>query len=245
MKLLPFAVIYGNSRPSNVVLSSTYTVVSGTVAQINAGIAELNTNYANYGYGASPNLPALPAVPTPGSTYPGAIAYFQSYVPGATYPGGGSGPSSSYLLIDGYTSNGFTDPYGLFDTLTVDQTLVNLTIALASLASAAPPVITVQPTSQSIAHNAAGAIALTATGAGVTYNWYIQVLGTNAFVLISAATQGVATNGAAVFSTFNTASLTVTQPVLAQYNGSKICCVVEAASGVQAVKSTTVTLTVT
>jgi|GEM_PF-4352840 hypothetical protein len=250
MKLLPFAVLYGNSRPGNVVLSSTYTVVSGTVAQINAAITELNTNYANYGYGASPNLPALPAVPTPGSTYPGAIAYFQSYVPGATYPGGGSGPSSSYLLIDGYTSNGFTDPYGLFDTLTVDQTLVNMQVALASLSTAVPVAISVQPTNQSISHSSTGAISLTATGAGATFNWYIQVLGTNAFVLISpttatGSTLGVGTTGLPVFSTYNTASLTISYPVLAQYNGSKICCIVYSASGAQSVKSTTVTLTVT
>lgn len=246
MKLLPFAVLYGNGRPSIAVLSSTYTIVSGTVAAINAAIAELNVNFANYGYGSTPNLPVLPAVPTPGSTYPGAIAYFQSQVPGSpTYPNSGTGPATSYLLIDSYTSNGFTDPYGIFDTLTVDQTLVNLTVAIASLATAAPPAITVQPTNQSIAHGATGAIALTATGTGVTYAWYMQLLGTSAFVLLSASNVGVGTTGVAVFSTYNTASLTVSYPPLATYNGSKFACVVSAASGGQAVKSTTVTLTVT
>lgn len=236
MKLLPFAVIYGGTLAANVVLSSTKTIVAGTVAQLNAGINELNTNFANYGLGSSLGLPQIPAVPTPGSTAPNGIAYFQSQVPG----GISSGPSTSYLLIDAFTSNGYSDPSAALDLLTADSTLVILQAALASLSSAAPVAITVQPTNQSIAHNAAGAIALTATGAGATFSWYIQTPGATGFRLITAAFDAAGT-----FSTVNTASLTITNPVLVTYSLSKVYAIVQSASGAQSLKSTTVTLTVT
>jgi hypothetical protein len=241
MKLLPFAVIYGGQLAPNVVLSSTKTIVSGTVAQLNAAITELNTNFANYGYGASPGFPAIPAIPTPGSTAPNGIAYFQSQPPG----GISSGPSSSYLLIDAFTSNGYTDPQGQLDTLTADSTLVMLQAAIASLSGAAAIAIGTQPTNQSIAHNAAGAIALVATGAGLTVNWYMNLSGASGFTLLTAANVGVNTIGGAVFSTYNTQSLTITQPPLATYNGAKFYAIVSSVSGGQDLKSTTVTLTVT
>lgn len=241
MKLLPFAIIYGGALAANMVLSSTKTIVSGTVTQLNAAITELNTNFANYGLAASLALPAIPAIPTPGSTAPNGIAYFQSQPPG----GISSGPSTSYLLIDAFTSNGYSDPSGVLDTLSADSTLVLMQAALASLSTATPIAITVQPTNQSIAHGAAGAIALTATGAGASFNWYMNQTGQSGFVLLSAANVGVNTIGGAIFSTFNTASLTITQPILATYNGSKFYCLVQSVSGAQTLKSTTVTLTVT
>lgn len=242
MKLLPFAVIYGGTLAANVILSSTKTVVAATVAQVNAAIAELNVNFANYGYAASPAFPTIPAIPTPGSTAPNAIAYFQSANPSTfqTY-----GPSTSYLLIDAFTANGYTDPQGSLDTLTADSTLVMIQTALASLSGAAAIAIGTQPTNQSIAHNAAGAIALVATGTGLTVNWYMNLSGTNGFVLLTAANVGVSTTGAAVFSTFNTQSLTISNPPLATYNSAKFYALVQSVSGAQTLKSTTVTLTVT
>lgn len=232
MKLLPFAVIYGGLLAANVVLSSTKTVVAGSVAQINAAIADINTNFANYGYGATPGIPVIPAIPQPGSTAPQGIAYFQSQPPG----GISSGPSSSYLLIDAFTSNGYSDPSSALDTLTSDTVLLNILQGIATLSGASAIAITVQPTNQSIAHNAAGAIALTATGAGATFNWYINLATQTGFSLVTAT---------GPFSTVNTASLTITNPVLATYSLAKFFCIVQSVAGGQSLKSTTVTLTVT
>jgi hypothetical protein len=231
MKQLPFAVIYGGTLNPNVVLSSTNTIIAGTVTAINLAIAELNANFANYGYAATPALPTIPAIPTPGSLAPNGIAYLQSQVPGGVT----CGPSTSYLLIDAFLSVGYADPSGDLDRLTSEQTVANLLIARAVLSTAAAVAITVQPTNQTIAHNAAGAIALTATGTGRTYEWYIQLLGTSAFQRVT---------DAGPFTTSATASLTITNPVLATYNGSKFICLVRSASGGQVLGSTVVTLTV-
>jgi hypothetical protein len=235
MKQLPFGIIFGGTLPAVAVLSSTKTTISGTVTQFNAWIAEINTNFANYGYASTPNLPLLPTIPTPGSTAPNGIAYFQSTPPGGTSLG--SGPASSFLLIDAFTSNGYSDPSGALDTLTADATLLSLAIARASLSTAAPVAITVQPTNQSIAHNAAGAIALTATGTGALFTWLVNLPNTTGFQLCTTAD--------GVLSTINTASLTITNPPLAKYNGAKFACIVDSASGGQRLWSTVVTLTVT
>lgn len=245
MKLTPFAVIYGGTLNPVAVLSSTKTLVAATIAQLNAAIADINTNFANYGYAATPGIPTIPAIPTPGSTAPQAIAYFQSQGPGATGPS--YGPSTSYLLIDAYTANGYSDPSAALDVLTADVTLANITLALAVLSTAAPIAITVQPTNQSIANTAAGAIALTATGAGASFRWFIQKTTDTGFSEITAANNNLGTNslGAAVFSTINTASLTITRPQLAIYNGSKVKALVQSVSGGQWLSSNTVTLTVT
>lgn len=219
MKNLPFAIITGNEDPSQVVLSSILTVHSGNVAQVNAQIAEVNANFANYGFVASPGLPTLPTIPTPGGlALPNGIAYFTSW--------------QSFLLVDANYSQGYSMPSAALDTLLTDVNLVAIKQAAINLRAA----ITVQPTAQTIAHNAAGAIALTATGTTLTYQWQIQLPGASSWANI--------VNGTGPFTTATTASLTITTPVLATYNGATFRCQVQSA-GAGVVQSNAVILTVT
>lgn len=235
MKLTPFAVIYGAPLQTNVILSSLNTLVACSVTEFNAAIAEINTNFANYGYAANPLLPTLPAIPTMAASAPVAIAYLQSTSPGGVRPD--FGPSTSYLLIDAFTANGYNDPQAALDLLTAETTLVNVLLALVTLSTAAAVAITVQPTNQSIANNAAGAVALTATGTGAQFEWYIK-LPANAYY------QRIVTS--AIFTTVNTASLTITNPApQATYNQSKIRAIVRSVTGRQQVGSSIITLTVT
>lgn len=176
MKQTPFAVILGGTLPTNAILCSLLHVHTGTVADINAQIAEVNTNFALYGFGSTPNLPLLPAIPTPGASAPNGIGYFQSEAPGGTGPN--YGPTSSFLLIDAFTDAGYSTPSTALDTLLTDVNLTALINANANLRA----VITAQPPNRTVTNPTGTTFTVTATGNGLTYQWQVQALGTGAWV---------------------------------------------------------------
>lgn len=226
MKLLPFAVIYGGGLTAQAVLSSLNTIHTGNVADINLQIAELNANYALYGFGSSPNLPNLPAIPTPGSTAPQGIAYFQS-----AQSGKDTGPSSSFLLIDAYTSNGYADPSSPLDSILTDTVLAALISARRALA----PYITTQPADQSVAHIAAN-IAVVASGTGLTYQWQRSALGTGAWTNLT---------NTGVFTGATTATLALSATTVIANNGDKYRCLITSTNGGGSVMTRVMVLTVT
>lgn len=228
MKLTPFAVIYGGTLAAQAILSTPNTIHAGTVSDINAQIAEVNTNFALYGFGSSPNLPVLPAIPTPGSTAPQGLGYFQSQAAGGVGPSWG--PSTSFLLIDAYTANGYSDPSPALDTLLTDTNLN----ALLAAARALRAIITVQPTNQSTVHTTF-AFSVTATGAGLTYQWQRQALGVGAWLTLV---------DNAFFSGSQTANLAGLSSTVLLNNGDKYRVLVDAVGAAPA-QSSTVTLTVT
>lgn len=226
MKQTPFAVIYGGALTAQAVLSSLNVLHSGLVADINLQIAELNANYALYGYGATPGLPSIPAIPTPGSAAPNGIAYFQSALAGKD-----TGPSTSYLLIDAYTANGYSDPSSPLDLLLTDTVLTNLIAARRTLA----PAITTNPADQSVAHIAA-TVAVVATGTGLTYQWYRSALGTGAWTALT---------NTGVFTGATTATLALSATTVLANNGDKYRCVITSTNGGGTVFSRVSVLTVT
>jgi len=74
MKLTPFGIVYslfpkvafGN-------LPTGQTVYADSVTRFNAAVDEVNTNYADYGYDADPEIPHAPTVPDNAA----GVAYFQ------------------------------------------------------------------------------------------------------------------------------------------------------------------------
>ncbi len=95
--------------------------ISDTVARINAAIAEINLYYQSYGYASSPNLPALPSVPTGGN----ALVY-QSL-------GTGGDAGVSLAPVDkGQTSGGPT-PSSALDAILSEPALANVVLARANL----------------------------------------------------------------------------------------------------------------
>jgi hypothetical protein len=230
MKLLPFAVIYGGLLNTNVILSSLNNVHTATVAQLALQIAEVNTNYSLYGFNASPAIPSLPAIPTMTYTAPQAIAYFQSQPNTTSY---NHGPSTSFLLIDADTANGFDDPNNALNGILTDANLV----AISAAARALRANITTQPTAAvTIAHNASGNLGtVVASGAGNTFQWQYRLLGTGAWLNVPAT---------GPFSNVTTATLTIANPVLVTYDQTVFRCVVQS-TGSGPVCSSSSTLTVT
>lgn len=228
MKLLPFAVIYGGTLTSQALLSSLTTLHVGLVSELNLQIAEVNANFALYGFGATPNIPNIPAIPTPASTAPNGIAYFQSALAGKD-----TGPSTSFLLIDAYTANGYADPASPLDVILTDVNLVALLAAARTLRAN----ITTQPTAAvTIDHAAAGNLGtVVAAGVGNTFQWQRSALGVGAWTDLT---------NVAPFSNVATATLTITNPTVLANNQDKYRVRVKS-TGAGPVYSTVSTLTVT
>lgn len=226
MKLLPFAVVYGGTLTAQAVLSSITTIHSGLVADINLQIAEVNANFALYGFGATPNIPAIPAIPTPGSTAPNGIAYFQSALAGKD-----TGPADSFLLIDAYTANGYADPSSPLDTILNDTNLQAIVSAYRSLR----PYITTQPADASVAHIAAN-IAVVASGTGLTYQWQRSALGVGAWTNLT---------NTGVFTGATTATLALSATTVLANNQDKYRVLIGSTAGGGTIVSRVMTLTVT
>lgn len=130
VRYLPTAMIFADNSvmlSSKAVNTLATTLIASTVAKVNAAITEINLYYWLYGFGSTPNIPQLPAIPT---VNPAANGIFYQSQPTPLQAG------MSQILNDGQgQTSGYNQPSASLDAILREPNLAAINQALINIAA--------------------------------------------------------------------------------------------------------------